>query len=276
MRGGLGNQLFIYAMARALSVCSGMPLRLDVISGYKRDAFNRRFLLDNFNISGSIANKWESYDFVCGRLVRKLLCGTNSLLPITKRRFFYENRNSFIPEFSSSRHGHVYLMGYWQSYLYFERIRPQLKAELTLKSPLGKENLILEKEILSSESVSIHVRQDNLSNKLNEDYYFRAVEIIKKKVVNPRYFIFSDSPGLSEKLSKVLSARLVNINGTNDTCYKDLWLMSLCRHHIVANSTFSWWGAWLTGENPEACIIAPETMKMFNSDILPPNWIALA
>lgn len=271
--GGLGNQLFIYAMGRAISIKSGIPLKLDVVSGYKEDKFNRRFLLDNFNVCAGIATVCESYGFPGGRLAFRLSSKINSSLSHDKRWILADPQEKFESEFAALLHRSVYLMGYWQSYKYFQEFAPQIKRELTLKAPLDEKNKRVERDILDSESVSIHVRQDNLNYKLSADYYLKAVEIIGSKVKNPKYYIFSDSSGLSQKLAKDLSARLVNINSP-DECCKDLWLMSCCRHHITANSTFSWWGAWLADSKGKQ-VVVPASIRKFNTDIIPPEWLVL-
>jgi len=272
--GGLGNQLFIYAMGRAISLKNNVPLKLDVISGYKKDHYNRKFLLGELNIASDIANKLESNDFPGGKFILRLSSSLNSFLPFNRRWILSENSQKFEAEFISAPRKSAYLIGYWQSYKYFQEFAQQVREGLTLKVPLNGGNLDVEREILNSESVSVHVRQDNLSHRLNCDYYFKAVEMLKSRVRNPRYFIFSDSPGVSAELSAGLSARLVNVNGP-DECCKDLALMSHCRHHIIANSTFSWWGAWLA-DSEDKCVIAPQSITKFNSDIIPPEWTVLA
>ena len=273
LAGGLGNQLFIYAMGRATSIRNAIPLSLDARSGYKNDHFERSFLLDKFNICADLATRSESSDFPGGSILRSLSFRVNSLLPYERRWILNENSHKFESEFLAVLRKSVYLSGYWQSYRYFQDVAPQIKKDLTLKSLLDGENRDIELEIVNSESVSIHVRQDNLSHSLNLDYYFRAVEILKSKVKNPKYFVFSDSPKMSVELSAALQARLVDVNN-QDECYKDLALMSRCRHHIAANSTFSWWGAWLADSKGKQ-VVVPESIRKFNADIIPPEWIVL-
>lgn len=275
VKGGLGNQLFIYAAARAISLNNGVPLFLDVFTGYRGDRFNRRFLLDEFNISASISREYSPYCFFGMKTIPLLLSKINRLLPIKKRYVIREQYPKFDPEMLQPGLSSTYLIGYWQSYLYFSQIASQIKEELVLKSPLDMKNIQMGKEILSSESVSVHIRQGNLSNKLSEDYYRLAVQIINSKVKNPRYFVFSDSPESAAKLSAILPKQqtIVGINSDQES-YKDLWLMSRCRHHIIANSTFSWWGGWLS-DNERKVVVAPESIQKFNADILPPDWIVI-
>ncbi len=271
--GGLGNQLFIYAMGRAVSLKSGLPLKLDAISGYKNDRFGRKYLLDKFNVCAEIATRSESYDLPAGRLIRGMVARINSFLPYNKRWILEENHSKLEYQIPSELKQSVYLSGYWQSYKYFQEYAAQIKKELTLKNPLGEKNVAIERDISSTESVSIHVRQDNVSHKLRRDYYLKAVELIRSKVNNPQYFIFSDSSVFARGLSAVLSAKIVDVNGISE-CEKDLWLMSRCRHHIVANSTFSWWGAWISdGEGKQ--VVVPASIRQFNPNIIPPGWMVL-
>lgn len=274
IQGGLGNQLFQYAMARAFAYKNKAILKLDTVSGYRRDSFNRKFLLGKFNVQAELADPFESYSFTGGGVVLKFLLGLNSFLPKGNRWIIKEAGSYYDPDINTRSSRNIYLRGYWQSYRYFDEFRQLLETDLTLKTPLDNANKSLESEILSSESVSIHIRQDNLSHKLNEDYYLKALDVVKLKVKNPKYFVFSDSTGFSSELAARIAARLVDINSPED-CSNDLWLMSRCRHHIVANSTFSWWGAWLADTKHNKQVIVPSSITKFNADIIPAGWTVL-
>lgn len=274
IQGGLGNQLFQYAMARAFAYKNKTVLKLDSVSGYRNDLFNRKFLLNKFNVQAELANSLESYSFAGGKFVLKSLLGINSLLPRRNRWVIKEDGSFYDPCININGNTNIYLRGYWQSYRYFECYRQLLETDLTLKTPLDKVNKDMEFEILNSESVSIHVRQDNLSHKLDENYYLKALDSIKLKVKNPRYFVFSDSTGFSRDLATRIAGKLVDINSPDDCC-KDLWLMSCCRHHIVANSTFSWWGAWLADTKHNKQVFVPSSITRFNVDIIPSGWTVL-
>ncbi|MHC1697482.1 MAG: alpha-1,2-fucosyltransferase [Geobacteraceae bacterium] len=175
--------------------------------------------------------------------------------------------------------------GYWQSEKYFAAIRALLKNEFTLRVPLDGDDLQLAEKIRTCNAVSLHVRRgDYLTNPqaakhhgtCDRDYYDQAVSFIKQKIPAARLFIFSDDPQWSEaNMSYDLPTTIVSkTDGTTEG--RDLTLMSSCRHHIIANSSFSWWGAWL-GDNPEKLVIAP--MHWFNDparstgDLIPEGWL---
>ena len=132
VKGGLGNQMFIYATARALSLRNSVPLKLDpAFTYYKSNPFNLTFLLDHFNICATIANAQESFNYFGGKGVRWGLSIFSSVLPYNKRMILRESINAFIPELCRQQFQSIYLMGYWQSYRYFSDMLPQLKKELT-------------------------------------------------------------------------------------------------------------------------------------------------
>jgi hypothetical protein len=181
----------------------------------------------------------------------------------------------------------VYLEGYWQSENYFKTIENAIKSEFTLKEDPDPQNALLSEKILGSNSVSIHIRRgDYVHNPVTFDYhgvcsleyYHSAIDTIAKKISNPHFYIFSDdSLWVKQNLGINYPHTYVTHNqGLKD--YMDLWLMKLCRHHIIANSSFSWWGAWLCS-NPGKIVIAPK--QWFNNpdvntdDLIPNTWLRL-
>jgi hypothetical protein len=180
--------------------------------------------------------------------------------------------------------------GYWQSELYFKDIEKELRDELQIKSPHGPVNIKMAENIQNSQSVCMHVRQlysmpktskavpldhrDPRANFVGIDYYNKAVRLIVEKVKNPHFFVFSDYPERTKKnLCFDYPTTFVDHNDS-DKDYEDLWLMSGCKYFIIGNSTFSWWGAWLSSfENK--IVIAPSKILANNIDIIPKCWIVI-
>jgi hypothetical protein len=202
--------------------------------------------------------------------------------PTTK--YITEKYFHFDPDILNLTEG-VYLDGYWQSEKYFMDIAEIIRQEFTVKSSQTGKNRELSEKIAACESVSLHVRRGDYvtnphTNKVHGicglDYYYRAIEHLTKILKNPFFFIFTDDPEwVHENLNFPSQAIIVNHNGiTKD--YEDLRLMTQCKHSIIANSSFSWWGAWLN-PNRHKIIIAPQKWfadDSFNTkDLIPTTWV---
>lgn len=281
--GGLGNQMFQYALGRSISLRHNIDFKLD-ISPFETYTLHR-YGLSNFQIVEKIASSKDVVGIIGNKKIRGFLEFTkkisnknNFISPYIKE----ENLN-FNPEIFSISHD-VYLDGFWQSEKYFKDIESTIRQDFRLKKPLSQESKLIETNILKGESVSIHIRRgdyvtDSKTNKIhgtcNPDYYLSSVEDIASHVDNPQFFVFSDDPDWVSKNFKIpYPFHIISGNGPEKN-YEDLMLMSLCKHHIIANSTFSWWGAWLSS-NKNKRIYCPR--RWFNSelsshDIIPDNWI---
>lgn len=296
--GGLGNQLFEYAAGRRLAMVNNDRLKLDT-SSYA--ASPRPYRLNKFNIVEDIASESEvthltgvsNRNTFSARLQRRLA----GYFP-QKSSALKERSTGFHPEVLKAT-GDAYLDGYWQSERYFKDIEDTIRAELTLKDAPDPANAYTAAAINECESVSLHIRRgDYVSNPLYNqvhgacslDYYRAAIKLLVEgpqsmgrdsgprptdEVRNPRFFVFSDDlDWAKDNLKLQHPASCMDYNG-EDKDYEDLRLMSLCKHHIIANSSFSWWGAWLC-LNPDKVVIAPE--KWFNDptkdskDIVPDSW----
>ena len=183
--------------------------------------------------------------------------------------------------------GNVYLEGFWHSEKYFKDIENVIRQEFTIRDEPDALNKEMANKIMACEPVSIHIRRgDYVSDKkTNEfhgtcslEYYNDAIGIITKEIKAPHFFVFSDDPvWVQDNLKLKFSTTYLVYNGA-EKAYEDLRLMSLCKHHIIANSSFSWWGAWLSG-NPYKIVIAPK--KWFNdetidtSDLIPDEWFRI-
>lgn len=281
LKGGLGNQMFQYALGRHLAEKNGVVLKLDTTSLSKAKEIGniyRPFDLDKFNIQNEQATPEEV------RTLRYPYGVISKLKSVFERKIL---RKTFV-EFDANILGlkdDTYLDGYWQSPKYFETIRAALLTEFTLKSPLSPRGQAFQDKIANSVSVSLHVRRgDYVANKrvLKEngvcsvDYYKKAIETISSKVANPTFFVFSDDiEWVKANLS--IPASTVFVTDETITAPEELFLMSQCQHNIIANSSFSWWGAWLN-QNPAKTVIAPtpwfDTIT-YDANLIPDSWIQL-
>lgn len=219
-------------------------------------------------------------------------------LRFQKRRRFYHNL--FYKKWKVAREPHfhfdpavtvlkppVYLSGFWQSERYFGDIADVLRREFTPSEPLDPQNAAIASQIRAVDAVSIHVRRGDYvtSERTNRahgtcslDYYHRAVEFMAARVGVPHLFVFSDEPEWAQRhLYFNLPTTYVATNPSSSG-FRDLQLMSGCRHHVIANSSFSWWGAWLNS-SPDKIVVAPK--RWFNElqhdtrDLVPEGWIRI-
>lgn len=266
LTGGLGNQMFQYAAARRLAWFLQTPLKMDV-TFYQYNQL-RVYGLDHFKINGEMADAEE-------------------IFWIKQTRQLKEKAFSFDGELLhglSPEKPDVYLEGYWQSEKYFRDLREIICEEFSLKDALDPENQEYLEWIETSESVSIHIRRGDyvanptvnyLHGVCPADYYSRAMEAITQSIDRPHFFVFSDDKQWGKNnLPDHYNLTFVDLNGP-DRDYYDLHLMRHCKHHIIANSSFSWWGAWLS-DYPQKKVCAPR--KWFNGyshdtrDLIPEHW----
>ena len=283
--GGLGNQFFQYAVGRHLAEIRSAILKMD-ISGFETYRLHR-YSLWPFNIQENFASLEEvtaltvRKQVIAGRVIRQILRRPPKPAPthIQEKHFHFD------PEILSLADG-VYLEGYWQSERYFKDIDigEIIRKEFTVKLPLAGKNLELAKQIQSTESVSLHIRRkDYISNKKTArvhgtrglNYYHKSINKVAQMINNPHFFVFSDDPRWAIANLKIDYPITYVTHNDASTNYEDLRLMSQCKHHIIANSSFSWWGAWLC-TTPGKVVIAPK--KWFNepgrdtSDLIPKGW----
>lgn len=288
--GGLGNQMFQYATARRISCVNNVPLKLDV-SCFNTVSLDipRKYELHVFSIKEDFASS-EEVNKVKGlnrNRVTSLFQRIVSKFPsIDKQSYICEKHFHFDPDILMLK-DNVYLEGYWQSEKYFKDIEDIIKKEFAIKIEPDKLNKNFAESIKEAESVSIHVRRgDYISNQetnqyhgiCTPEYYYAAIDIMLCKLKKPHFLIFSDDPmWVKENLKIEHSVSYIDHNGI-DKGYEDLRLMTLCKHHIIANSSFSWWGAWLCN-NKNKIVIAPK--RWFNKqnintkDLIPEQWIRI-
>ena len=289
LMGGLGNQLFQYALGRRLALARRTTLRLDA-SKLLHIRPPRQYRLDPFNIPESRTTAEEVWRVSIPHRTDWYARARNF---VEKRRPYY--RRSFIEERSLCFDAQIldcpasaYLVGYWQSEKYFGSVAPVLRQDLVLRTPLVGRNAETAAQIQNSTAVSVHVRREDYANDTSTrayyadcspEYYRTAANyLLEAGVTAPRFFVFSDD--ISWARTHITLPGLIDWVDHNgpDCDYEDLRLMNLCQHHIIANSSFSWWGAWL-GSNPEKLVVAPQ--KWLNDptkntrDIVPECWIRI-
>jgi hypothetical protein len=261
-------------------------LKLDLSEFEKLDYRTPRFYeLGVFGISAECAPSDEvaSLSRPAGRSIRWWLpkcCRSSSMLAAIERHFHFDSQVLLLPD-------DVIVDGYWQSERYFADVADLVRREFSFKRSAGGRNAEVAAEIAACNSVSLHVRRGDYATDpvvmamhgvCSLDYYDRAVEYIVERVSDPVFFLFSDDPDwVREQLKVHGSVRVVDHNGPDAGC-EDLRLMGQCNHHIIANSTFSWWGAWLN-LNPDKIIVAPKQWfadeSLDTTDLLPASWVKL-
>ena len=262
IKAGMGNQLFQYAAARNLSLRHHIPLLIDV-SHYFTSAV-RKFELGYFNIP-DLETNLEPY----GEMV----------FDVYKEPHFH-----YDPTFGQLE-GNIYLDGFWQSEKYFKSIRPILLEELKVKETYVSHLQQMTDTMKSRHSVAVHIRRgDYISKRFSDthgvlpyNYYTRAIDLLAKVLPIKLYFFSDDMEWVKDNVMVHHPHEFISKSITKNHL-EDFHLMSQCRHHIIANSSFSWWAAWLNNY-PEKQVIAPE--QWFNNlphdtkDLIPETWIKI-
>ena len=277
--GGLGNQLFQYAAGLQLATKYNVPLKIDA------EAFNnyklRSIDLQNFELKFEIATEQEILSLKNPSIFNKL---KNKLIPNPYKTHYKEPYFHFNPSFYSLG-DNVYLQGYFQSEKYFQNIQREIHSQFTIKKEIINDVQPIANELRNKNSVSIHVRIGDYSinqnteyhGVLSADFYRNAISMIKEQYADAEFYLFSDDivkakNMLADQPFEAMSGK------TTKNHLQDFYLMSQCKHNIIANSSFSWWAAWLNS-NPNKIVVAPK--KWFNKgpqdtqDLFPASWIKI-
>ena len=277
--GGLGNQMFQYAAGRALALRNGVPLFIDTraFSDYKTHAFGMRCFSAELNEAPTRLLPNPPAEGRLQRLLRRFMP--------TPLNVYAEKMFTFDADVLSLPDG-VYLDGYWQTEKYFADFADAIRSDFAVRHVPSAANQAWLDRIAQTHSVSLHVRRgDYVSNAAaaavhgtcDIGYYERAVAYVHQATgMDPVLFVFSDDPDwVVANLRLPYQMHLIRDNDAL-TNYEDLRLMTACRHHIVANSSFSWWGAWLDGR-PDSITIAPARWFVGDTpdarDLVPKRWV---
>jgi hypothetical protein len=282
LKGGLGNQMFQYACGRFLSERKNTLLKLDKSAledkSYRPDVASRDYQLNVFNCIENFAateeiQSFKKPTFILDKVFFKIRQQLKPSVIITD-----ENYDLSLIDKAQN----IYQEGYFQNEKYFKNIGNILLKEFSIKYPLNDAYVEFQNQIAVCNSVSIHIRRGDYVNNpttnnyhgvCSLDYYYKAKAVITEKIADPRFFIFSDDIKWARENLKSERPLTFVSGGKN---FEDLSLMSQCKHNIIANSSFSWWGGWLN-ENHEKIVVGP--LKWFNDAKLnsefqlPDKWI---
>ncbi|MFA5776669.1 MAG: alpha-1,2-fucosyltransferase [Patescibacteria group bacterium] len=285
LKGGLGNQMFQYACGKSLSLATEQELILDTtflksrlpLSGftyrdYELNIFNVHERMASFSKSVFVS-KYLSYPAF--RLIKKLW-GSGYVLESFEKQYIY------FPELFSISRDNLIIEGYWTSYKYFKAHEKEVREIFDTAKLYDEKYSDIEGEIAGSNAVSINIRRGDYLNKVNanfftylgEAYYKSAIDIIRKKVENPKFFVFSyDDPEWIKNVLEFKNDELTIVDnkyiGERFKTY--LRLMSLCKHNIISNSTFAFWGAWLNN-NLNKCVVCPTSWVKGKTFDIPRGW----
>lgn len=290
--GGLGNQLFQYATAKQLALKHNVVLKLD--PSFENDKL-RNYKLQFFNIKEQIATNDEIQDLTISfkkynKLKHKIQRKLQLLKPYYKRKIYkYKLWVNDLGILKASKN--IYLDGYWGNELFFKDIRKELLGILEIKNDFIKNDFLkLKDEIKNVNSISVHIRRGDYAKNpktlkffglMPVEYYQKSIDYMNKEHENNIFYVFSDDIDYV-KQNFTFNSDVKFIENKNLQDYHELKLMSFCKHNVIANSTFSWWAAWLN-ENSEKTVIAPK--KWYNNkkaqdyyekySFVPENWIKL-
>jgi len=298
--GGLGNQLFQYALGRALSIDREVPLWLDISFFNDDPAYDRVYLLNQFNIHADklLEKPYEqNYSWVFNQLVKYYRKFESKFIKKNKifidELYYTDNEsesfsgylkgepyNRFFKNIFQNKSIMLILNGYWQSEKYFKLIENILRDDFKMLLDIPNSAKELSFLLQSKNSICIGIRQysDSAASaghyRLEADYYSKAIDIISERVTNPEFYVFTlEKDWVKENIKTNYPLTVIEPALTNETAYIDLYLMSQCKHFIIANSTYHWWGAWL-GYNKDKIVVAPD--KGWGNECAVPNkWIKI-
>ena len=287
--GGLGNQMFQYACGRALSLRNDVPhaLCVDQFESYR---LHNGFELDRvFRCSPRLAEPgelralmgWQAVPFA-----RRLLARPQ-LAPLRHRHFVAEPHFHHWLGLDQPWHD-AYLHGYWQSERYFADATAQIREDFQFRADWDDLDQGVRQRMRAAPSLSLHVRRGDYTSKKNTglfaacdlDYYRRAIRYVRDREPEVRLFVFSDDPDWVEQHLAPEFGQLETVrHNSGPRSARDMRLMSCADHHVIANSSFSWWGAWLN-PSPHKIVVAPrqwfrEETRMSSADVIPATWTRL-
>lgn len=287
LQGGLGNQMFQYALGRALSEHLNTTLKLDLSflldRKFRESHTFRNYELNIFNIDVKFASPEET----CPYSSKPKLIFWKLQRRVMGYSFYKEKDFSFNPEIFDIK-SNTYIDGFWQSPKYFDKIKNTILKDFSFQDNLLDNIATLANEIENSNSICLHVRRGDYvslskANKFHGlkgiDYFDAAVSLIAKTITDIKIYVFSDDISWCvQNLKFEFTTTFVEYEYPHRKPKDYFRLMKSCKHFIISNSSFSWWAAWLN-QNPQKIVIAPE--KWFNdpmidtSDLIPENWVRI-
>lgn len=287
LKGGLGNQMFQYAAGRAAALRNGMELVLDTTGGFARDrVFRRSYALGGLPVAGRPAGRWTRLLFLSERMCQR--CGIGGSSVIQRRPWgtaLLETGLRFRVEVAECVLGSRALMdGYWQSESYFSDQRETVGQELAPPAPSDPRFLSMARQMEACESVAVGVRlfeempgadKAGVGGLVPLSSYVTAASCLGQAAGDTVFFVFCTTSTLLRDHLK-LPGQTVYV--TPEEGYGDalqvLWLLTRCRHHIIANSSFFWWGAWLAEQHRAGTVVVCGVFP--NEDTVPPRWVTSA
>lgn len=278
LQGRLGNQMFQYALAKSLEK-SGKKVKIDS-SQLIYDNNKNELNIFPIDIEEATEEEVAHYGDCNKQFIHKVLRHTVGY----KKSHYLEKGMEFHPEVFEL--DEKYLDGYWQTEKYFHNIEAEIRDIFRFPKDSEERNLRIREEMKKHCSVSVHIRRGDYQSKevqrlygnpCNEEYYRKAVEYFREKYENPHFFVFTnDKEWVKEQFAGIGDMIFVDWNDGSNS-YRDMQLMSLCKHNIIANSSFSWWGAWLN-QNPEKTVIAPKVWfeKIPTPDVWCEGWVRIS
>jgi hypothetical protein len=295
LQGGIGNQLFQYAIGASLAHHNNDFIKLD-ICWFEFNSY-RQYALSYFNIRENLASDQEIDLFFQNktflRIKKRLRKIHNQIFnieyfPYPASLTYCLETKVYEPELFSVL-GDIYLEGFWQNYKYIlPEVEQRLRLEFTIKHPLRKEVSLIQERIQASyNSVALHIRRgDYVSNKtyamthgfIGVNYYSHALHLLNEKLGEFDIYVFTDDPMWVKANLCFLNKEFIIVSDSSLFDFEELYLMSKCNHQIIANSTFSWWGAWLN-TNCQKIVIAPKIWMLDSyidsNNIILPTWISI-
>jgi hypothetical protein len=286
LNGGLGNQLFEYAAGLYFSERLSIPLELvrpHIKKNHKWGEFPRPFQLDAFSLDARIRTATTADRLILSPR-RNVIYLRNKLSSICRAKVIEEPAlYRFSPDLLDKENARtIYLVGFWQAAAYVEAAAERLRNSLRLRNAPQLRNLDYADAIRALACpISVHFRVGDyavhaaVSWVLERSYYRAAIARIRSLLPNASFVVFSDDQAAAQEIMSGEPVSLWVEGNDTDYAYEDLWLMSCCKHHIIANSTFSWWGAWLN-QSPEKIVLAPKywlnAHDSYFPDLYPSDW----
>lgn len=290
LTGGLGNQMFIYAMVRAMALRNQTGMAFDIRRGFATDyRFHRALELQHFNLQLPQA-KIATYDYLgnFGEIIRKIShrLGRNILLPQYKQ--FYETSDSnhinfFQEQIVRSKARNVYLYGYWQSERYFSDFADVIRRDFTIKTRIPSEvrDELHKLQFMGRPLVMMGVRRYQECKGIcsmedaacDADYYLNAMAYVRKRLNNPLFVVFSQDHAWLHSFLPSKDIYIVKARSGYLSAISDLFIMTNCHHAIISNSTYYWWGAWLQKKSDDHIVVAPN--NFFNRDSICNGWTVI-